>query len=173
MPLFSNAFAHAHSPRVGSDSAPPSRPGSPTRSRSSTTVSSHNHSSANLAQTYPSRLATTALDATDLDQEPPSPAYGPYTPASDMGWSSSYASSGANTPGGYFMGQHHPVEIQLDADHLVMRGQGGDMNPAYLSGRVELELGESTNIREINMTLVGKAKVQFTDFTRCVPAGTR
>jgi hypothetical protein len=83
--------------------------------------------------------------------------------------------SGANTPGGYFGSssassvygpqQHHPVEIVLDADHLVMRGQGGDMNPAYLSGRLELELSESTNIREINMTLVGKAKVQFTDFS--------
>ena len=44
-----------------------------------------------------------------------------------------------------------------------MRGAGGDMNPAYLSGRVELDLTESMNIREIGMTLVGKAKVQFAD----------
>ena len=92
-----------------------------------------------------------------------------------MPWTPSFTSSGANTPGGYFgsssassvygQQQHHPIEIVLDADHLVMRGQGGDMSPAYLSGRLELELSESTNIREINMTLVGKAKVQFTDFS--------
>jgi len=37
------------------------------------------------------------------------------------------------------------------------------MNPAYLSGRLELDLHESTHIKEINMTLACKAKVQFTD----------
>lgn len=46
-----------------------------------------------------------------------------------------------------------------------MRGQGGDMNPAYLSGRVELNLAEPTNIKEINMSLDGKAKVQFSEGT--------
>ena len=66
------------------------------------------------------------------------------------------------TPGGSYSA-HGPVEIILDNEHLVMRGQGGDMNPAYLSGRVEINLTESTNIKEINMSLHGKAKVQFSE----------
>ncbi len=56
-----------------------------------------------------------------------------------------------------------PVEIILDSDHLVMRGQGGDMNPAYLSGRVDLNLHEPANIKEISMSLTGKAKVGYTE----------
>jgi hypothetical protein len=48
---------------------------------------------------------------------------------------------------------------------LVLRGYGSEFNSAYLSGRVELFLTESTNIKEINMTLVGKARVQFHDNT--------
>ena len=70
--------------------------------------------------------------------------------------------SGTHTPGGSTAGVT-PVEIILDSDHLVMRGQGGDMNPAYLSGHVHLNLQESTNIKEITMNLTGKAKVQFAD----------
>jgi len=72
--------------------------------------------------------------------------------------------SGAVTPGGSYF-PHQPVEIVLDNDRLVMRGQGGDMNPAYLSGRVDLNLAEPTNIKEIQMTLHGKAKVHFSDGT--------
>lgn len=37
------------------------------------------------------------------------------------------------------------------------------MNPAYLSGRVDLNLNEATNIKEITMALQGKAKVSFTE----------
>lgn len=58
-----------------------------------------------------------------------------------------------------------PVEIVLDTEHLVMRGQGGDMEPAYLSGRVEVNLHESANIKEISMDLTGKAKVHFNEGT--------
>jgi hypothetical protein len=58
---------------------------------------------------------------------------------------------------------HGPVEIVLDSENLVLRGYGSEFNSAYLSGRVELYLTESTNIKEINMTLVGKARVQFHD----------
>ena len=58
-----------------------------------------------------------------------------------------------------------PVEIELDSDTLTLRGYGSEFNSAYLSGRVELNLAESTNIKEINMTLVGKARVQFHDNT--------
>lgn len=81
-----------------------------------------------------------------------------FTPHSEM-WGTP---SGAQTPGGSYF-PHSPVEIILDSDVLVMRGQGGDMNPAYLSGRVELNLHESTNIKEINMSLQGKAKIQFSE----------
>jgi hypothetical protein len=70
--------------------------------------------------------------------------------------------TGTHTPGGYF-GPTQPLDIVLDSEHLVMRGQGGDTSPAYLSGRIELNLHESTNIREITMTLQGKAKVSFTE----------
>ena len=37
------------------------------------------------------------------------------------------------------------------------------MNPAYLSGKVELNLTDTTNIKEINMSLHGKAKVHFSE----------
>jgi hypothetical protein len=60
----------------------------------------------------------------------------------------------------------NPLEIKLDSDHLVLRGQGGDMAPAYLSGYVSLWLAESTNIKDITMSLTGKAKVQFSDSSR-------
>lgn len=60
----------------------------------------------------------------------------------------------------------NPLEIFLDSDHLVLRGQGGDMAPAYLSGYVSLWLAESTNIKDITMNLSGKAKVHFSDSSR-------
>ena len=190
-----NASAYSTNLPGGSSSALPLRPAYNSQASTSTiTGSTGGQSSAGTSYTGTSGLhgtsgsrtgtittnSTAPLDSTDLDLEPPSPAYGPYTPYNDMPWTPSFTSSGANTPGGYFGSstaghsaygppQHHPVEIVLDADHLVMRGQGGDMNPAYLSGRLELELSESTNIKEINMTLVGKAKVQFTDFSAYVP----
>lgn len=71
-------------------------------------------------------------------------------------------STGAQTPG---VAMHGPVEIMLDSDNLTLRGYGSEFNSAYLSGRVELNLAESTNIKEINMTLIGKARVQFHDNT--------
>jgi hypothetical protein len=40
------------------------------------------------------------------------------------------------------------------------------MAPAYLSGYVSLWLAESTNIKDITMSLTGKAKVQFSDSSR-------
>lgn len=78
----------------------------------------------------------------------------PVTPYSDM-WG---GSAGAQTPG-----VHGPVEIVLDSENLTLRGYGSEFNSAYLSGRVELFLSDSTNVKEINMTLVGKARVQFHD----------
>ncbi|ODO12038.1 hypothetical protein I350_00822 [Cryptococcus amylolentus CBS 6273] len=95
----------------------------------------------------------------------PSPAYDS-TPAQTPGWGASTPGwatpSAMSTPGGSNYGGH-ALDIALDNDHLVLRGQGGDMEPAYLAGRVELNLSESTNIKEINMTMTGKAKVQFAD----------
>lgn len=70
--------------------------------------------------------------------------------------------SGAQTPGGSYFNLP-VVEIVLDSDKLVLRGQGGDMNPAYLSGHIVLNLPEATNIKEITMQLTGKAKVQFSE----------
>lgn len=80
----------------------------------------------------------------------------PATPYSEM-WG---GSTGAQTPA---PGMQGPVEISLDSDNLTLRGYGSEFNSAYLSGRVELFLAESTNIKEINMTLAGKARVQFHD----------
>lgn len=59
--------------------------------------------------------------------------------------------------------QYIPLEIILDNDQLVLRGAGGDSNPAYLSGIVVLTLTESTNIKELTLELRGKAKVQFNE----------
>ena len=59
---------------------------------------------------------------------------------------------------------HQPLpqlDIQLDSEEILLRGAGSDYNPALLSGRVVLNLQESTNIREISMRLEGKAKVVF------------
>ena len=56
--------------------------------------------------------------------------------------------------------------IVLDSDQLIMHGQGADMNPAYLSGNVEMSLPESMNLKDVTMQLTCKAKIQFTD-----PAG--
>lgn len=61
---------------------------------------------------------------------------------------------------------HTPLEIFLDSDDLMLRGQGGDMNPAYLSGYVSLWLAESTNLKDITMQLTGKAKVHFQDASK-------
>lgn len=90
----------------------------------------------------------------------PSPVYDASAPTSPSLWSGPATPSVMSTPGG---SSGHALEIVLDSDQLVLRGQGGDMNPAYLSGRVELNLLEATNIKEIMMSLTGKAKVQFSD----------
>ncbi len=65
---------------------------------------------------------------------------------------------GSQTPGGTYYNVA-PVEILLDSEQLVMRGQGGDISQAYLSGHVDLNLPESANVKEISMTLIGKAKI--------------
>ena len=59
--------------------------------------------------------------------------------------------------------QAPPLEIMLDNDHLVLRGQGGETNPALLTGQLVLNLNESTNIRELSLRLEGKAKIAFID----------
>lgn len=155
-------------------SRPGSRPPSPTR---------QNSRPAQLSNiTVPPRSSISSAGADDplsdyfaQSATTPSTAYAPSvsstpglssgynTPALTPGYGDMWG-SGAVTPGGSHL--HQPVEIILDNEHLVMRGQGGDMNPAYLSGRVELNLQESTNIKEINMSLHGKAKVHFSEGTR-------
>ncbi len=72
-----------------------------------------------------------------------------------------YGMTGSSTNPALF--QAAPLEIQLENDHLVLRGQGGDTNPALLSGSLVLNLSESTNIRELSLMLEGKAKIAFVD----------
>ena len=72
--------------------------------------------------------------------------------------------SGTHTPGEMWGSSGgDPVKIVLDNDHLVLRGYGSEMNPAYLTGRVDVNLTEATNVKEVTMALTCKAKVQFTE----------
>jgi hypothetical protein len=143
MPRPSVPWAASFHAGSSSSSRPSSRASSPTRGLAST---SRNDAVATpsferLDDYFASHSVSSSTAAT------------PATPYNDM-W------GGAQTPG-----VHGPVDIVLDSDHLVLRGYGSEFNSAYLSGRVELFLSESTNIKEINMTLVGKARVQFHDST--------
>ncbi|KAJ9107548.1 hypothetical protein QFC21_001007 [Naganishia friedmannii] len=164
-------------------SAPPSRPGSPTlRAAASRTVSGARlPPGLNLAG---SRTASIQGGDDPLAEiygsRPTTPAYNseafpatPTTVASSVG--SSYfpsARGAAMTPGlsssgvdRYPHGTHHhaPLEIHLDSDLIILRGAGGDVNPALMTGQVILNLTESTNIKELTLRLEGKAKVAFFD----------
>ncbi|WWC58551.1 uncharacterized protein I303_101094 [Kwoniella dejecticola CBS 10117] len=154
-------FASSSTPGSANSSRPSSRASSPTRNGSFTRPSHI---------TLPGRRREGTVDSNDplsdfasgsfgshSGLETPSPAVG--TPWGGLMTPSS--SSGLVTPGGTSHAPH--IEIILDSDHLVMRGAGGDMNPAYLSGRVELDLPTSINLKELTMHMTGKAKVQFSD----------
>ena len=151
MPLFSGIH-HGHGlPAISTSSSshpsrPSSRPPSPTRTSSGASGTSAVSRSHTIDSADPSDYG--ALTIASL------PAHGGvYANSTDMrGSTVHFGSSNVS-----------PVEIILDSDHLVMRGQGGDMNPAYLSGRVDLTLQESANIKGISMNLTGKAKVQFSE----------
>lgn len=80
---------------------------------------------------------------------------GTTTPASDFG---SYT---MGTPAHGPSGGHSWIEIVLDQEQVVLRGAGGDTNPAQLSGRVLLHLVESTSLKDVTLQLTGKAKVAF------------
>ncbi|WVR05817.1 hypothetical protein IAU60_002842 [Kwoniella sp. DSM 27419] len=148
-------------------SAPPSRPGS--RASSPT----RNGPSSRPSQISLPRRSTTSLDPNDplsdyfSGQFSSGASAADSTPGSAQGpvWGGlltpGMSTPGTMTPGGAHHAPH--VEIILDSDHIVMRGAGGDMNPAYLSGRLELDLPHSTNIKELTMHMTGKAKVQFSD----------
>ncbi|ORX40565.1 hypothetical protein BD324DRAFT_606453 [Kockovaella imperatae] len=138
-------------------SNPPSRPGSPSRQ--------HSHSS------IPTRQSTLDDESSTFPfASSPTHVTGSLSGASD-GWGgmnghhnagSGPGSSGAITPG---LEHEQQLDIVLDNDQLVMRGQGSDMNPTYLTGNVELNLSSSMNLKDITMQLTCKAKVQFTDPT--------
>lgn len=135
---------HSSLPASAASSRPSSRASSPTRGRPSRPAIDTDPLEDYFGNAGPSSsLTTPSIASTDWP--------GSSTPG---GWS-----TGAVTPGGFL--PHGPIEIVLDSEHLVLRGYGSEMNSAYLSGSVELNLPESTNIKEINMTLVGKAKVHF------------
>lgn len=52
-----------------------------------------------------------------------------------------------------------PLQIILNSDRLVCRGVAGNLEPALLSGHVVLTLSEATNIRDISLSLIGKARI--------------
>ncbi|KAF8320866.1 hypothetical protein DL93DRAFT_2052560, partial [Clavulina sp. PMI_390] len=54
---------------------------------------------------------------------------------------------------------HSPLQIILNSDRLICRGVAGNLEPARLSGHVVLTLTEATNIKDITLDLVGKAKI--------------
>lgn len=163
-------------------SAPPSRPGSPTlRAANARSVSGARvpppltlpgsrtpayQDNDPLSDIYGSRPTTPAPGAEAFPATPTTtassinPAYFPASRSQSM--APSVSSSGADRhPYG---GHHHaPLEIHLDNDLVVLRGAGGDVNPALLTGQVVLNLTESTNIKELTLKLEGKAKVAFFD----------
>ncbi|WWC66430.1 uncharacterized protein I206_100332 [Kwoniella pini CBS 10737] len=154
-------FASSSTPGSANSSRPSSRASSPTRNGS---IARPSHI------TLPGRRRDGTLDSNDTPSDFASGSFGSHTgwdtPNSAAGtpWGglmTPSSSSGLITPGGTSHAPH--IEIILDSEHLVMRGAGGDMNPAYLSGRVELDLPTSINLKELTMHMTGKAKVQFSD----------
>jgi hypothetical protein len=51
------------------------------------------------------------------------------------------------------------VEIIVDSDVLTLRGTGVEVTPALLSGKVALNLAESTPVKQITLQFRGKAKL--------------
>ncbi|KAK4703989.1 arrestin-related trafficking adapter 4/5/7, partial [Phenoliferia sp. Uapishka_3] len=57
-----------------------------------------------------------------------------------------------------------PLEIQLESSDLVLRGfTGEELEPAVLNGELILNLTEPTNLKEIQLTFTGTAKVTWRD----------
>lgn len=51
------------------------------------------------------------------------------------------------------------IEVIVDSDPLILRGNGAEVAPALLSGRVVLHLAESTPVKQIILHFRGKAKL--------------
>lgn len=51
------------------------------------------------------------------------------------------------------------IEIILDAQHLILKGTGTDVEPTRLSGHVMLYLAEDTPLKEITLQFRGKARI--------------
>ncbi|TDL24466.1 hypothetical protein BD410DRAFT_785946 [Rickenella mellea] len=60
--------------------------------------------------------------------------------------------------------QHSNLDIFLASDPVVLRGPGGDVDPALLWGNVVLFLTESTSIKEISLQFRGKARLPLSSF---------
>lgn len=56
-----------------------------------------------------------------------------------------------------------PLEIILTTEKLVSRSLTGSNTDTLLSGHVVLNLTEATNIREVTLHLVGKARLPHGD----------
>ena len=174
--------AHSSGGNSATSSAPPSRPGSPTlRAANARSVSGARvppslnlpgsripayQENDPLAEIYGSR-PTTPAPGTEAFPATPTTAtssvnssYFPVSRSHSM--APSISSAGADRHS--YAGHHHaPLEVHLDNDLVVLRGAGGDVNPALLTGQVVLNLTESTNIKELTLKLEGKAKVAFFD----------
>jgi hypothetical protein len=59
--------------------------------------------------------------------------------------------------------QFEPLAIVLVSELLVCRGLSGNLEPALLSGHIVLKLSEVTNIKNITLDLIGKARIPLTD----------
>lgn len=57
------------------------------------------------------------------------------------------------------LGTHPCLDIVLDEECLILVGTGSDVVPARLSGHLYLYLADSGDVKEIKMTLKGKARV--------------
>lgn len=159
------AYAQAHGVFPTSGPSTPSTPGVPGAGASGQSASAAAATAANRARMG---SAASSLNRATLQRAADSFPSLPSLPASAAMSRSHSTMSSSGSPAVSYAGQPgaNPLEILLDSDHLVLRGQGGDMAPAYLSGYVSLWLAESTNIKDITMNLSAKAKVHFSDSSR-------
>jgi hypothetical protein len=54
---------------------------------------------------------------------------------------------------------HSFLTIVVNSDQIILRGSGGHVEPAVLSGHVVLQLVEPTSIKEITLHFRGKARM--------------
>lgn len=155
---------HSHTAGTTTSSSPPptfTPPPPPVNSTSTST-----------SETSTSGLAATGI-RTPSPETIPMPVPFPFSSASRHHSSSSsnllahpVPSSSSSHPSPYYHNTSHqpqqqnePLQIILTSDRLICRGVAGNLEPALLSGHVVLNLTEATNIKDISLNLVGKARI--------------